>query len=294
MKDAAGFQWTTENPDYPKHYEELNRKYHSLYSVSAAELAKLAGAREGMTALDVGCGTGISTDVIRSIVGEQGRVIGIDANAAMLTVARERFRNQSNIVLIEANVFDLSEQDIPTDTADVALANFCYYYLKERREELHARVMKILKEGGTWVYNSTPYLTQTELHEKRYNTYASMFRTALDTVLQEQGYPGVGRSLKESYPPMEEERKALRSAGFTEIRIDPFALPLKPHEAYQFTLEGFWSHGAIPSESETLCQLDVPTRVKLLQAAIDRSAAEMDATGPVTIFNIRGVKETSN
>lgn len=44
----------------------------------------------GGRVLDIGCGTGLNLPSIRAAVGETGAVLGIDASAAMLTVARRR------------------------------------------------------------------------------------------------------------------------------------------------------------------------------------------------------------
>ena len=45
-------------------------------------------ALEGMTVLDLGCGTGYDVYTIAKLVGENGRVIGIDMNEDQLAIAK--------------------------------------------------------------------------------------------------------------------------------------------------------------------------------------------------------------
>jgi len=61
-----------------------------LFAESPARLLRLAGIQPGMRALDIGCGAGDVTMQIASIVGESGHVTGVDADADVLAVARER------------------------------------------------------------------------------------------------------------------------------------------------------------------------------------------------------------
>src|SRR5918996_1361185 len=53
----------------------------------APKLIDLAEVRPGMQVLDVVCGTGVVTRLAAERVGTAGRVVGLDINAAMLSVA---------------------------------------------------------------------------------------------------------------------------------------------------------------------------------------------------------------
>ncbi|MET0404277.1 MAG: methyltransferase domain-containing protein, partial [Cystobacter sp.] len=52
-----------------------------------------AGVREGMRVLDVGCGWGNVSFLAAELVGELGRVVGIDRDAAPLAVGQQRARD---------------------------------------------------------------------------------------------------------------------------------------------------------------------------------------------------------
>lgn len=59
-----------------------------LFSGLAPHLVDAAGVAPGNRVLDVACGTGIIARVAADRVAEAGRVVGLDLNEAMLTVAR--------------------------------------------------------------------------------------------------------------------------------------------------------------------------------------------------------------
>src|SRR5204862_2365260 len=56
---------------------------------NTSQLLKTVGISEGMKCLDVGCGGGDVTRLMAGFVGPQGKVVGIDADAAILALARE-------------------------------------------------------------------------------------------------------------------------------------------------------------------------------------------------------------
>jgi ubiquinone/menaquinone biosynthesis C-methylase UbiE len=70
------------------------------------EAALLALAPEpGMTVVDVGCGTGASFALLAGAVGAQGRVLGVDASAGMLSKARRRAERHGfqNVELLDVS-----------------------------------------------------------------------------------------------------------------------------------------------------------------------------------------------
>jgi len=62
--------------------------------------------RPGDTVLDVGCGTGLSFELLQSAVGKEGRIIGIEQSPEMIDLARHRAERQGwhNVTLLCAPV----------------------------------------------------------------------------------------------------------------------------------------------------------------------------------------------
>ena len=59
----------------------------ALFAEWAPRLTEIAAVKPGDAVLDVACGTGIVARTVAGIVGSDGRVVGVDLNEAMLTVA---------------------------------------------------------------------------------------------------------------------------------------------------------------------------------------------------------------
>ena len=60
----------------------------AMFAPWAPKLIDLAEVGPGQRVLDLACGTGVVTRLAAERVGNVGRVVGLDVNGAMLTVAR--------------------------------------------------------------------------------------------------------------------------------------------------------------------------------------------------------------
>ncbi len=105
-----------------------------------------ARIRKGDTVVDLGSGAGNDVFVARSMVGDTGRVIGIDMTEAMIQKARK-----NNGRLGYANVeFRLGEvENVPVDagTADVVISN-CVLNLTPDKEKAFREIYRVLKPEG--------------------------------------------------------------------------------------------------------------------------------------------------
>ncbi|MFC0540808.1 methyltransferase domain-containing protein [Kutzneria chonburiensis] len=73
-----------------------------LYRPHSRHLFTLAGISPGMRVLDVGCGAGDISLLIADLVGPTGSVLGIDADPAVLAVARSRAQGLPNVEFRQA------------------------------------------------------------------------------------------------------------------------------------------------------------------------------------------------
>lgn len=81
-----------------------------LYAAPRARALELLGVRPGGTVLDLGCGTGLNFPLLLDDVGQNGRLLGVDASAGMLAGARKRVRTAGwdNVTLLQGDVTDLA------------------------------------------------------------------------------------------------------------------------------------------------------------------------------------------
>jgi len=109
----------------------------------------------GCTVLDLGCGSGRDCFVLSKLVGEQGRVIGIDMTPEQLAVARrhvgwhsERYGYASpNVEFREGIIEDLRSARIADASIDVVVSN-CVLNLSPQKADVFAEIFRVLKPGG--------------------------------------------------------------------------------------------------------------------------------------------------
>ncbi len=115
----------------------------------------LPPALEGMTVLDLGCGTGRDVYLASQLVGESGRVIGLDMTEEQLAVATrhrdahaERFgHSESNVRFVHGYLEDLAGAGIESGSIDVVISN-CVLNLSPDKERVFREIHRVLKPGG--------------------------------------------------------------------------------------------------------------------------------------------------
>lgn len=107
---------------------------------------EFAGIKEGHHVLDLGSGAGNDCFVARSIVGEKGKVTGIDFTEAMIEKARinNEKLGYKNVEFIQG---DIEEMPLPDDAFDVVISN-CVLNLVPDKEKAFKEIYRVLKPGG--------------------------------------------------------------------------------------------------------------------------------------------------
>lgn len=100
-----------------------------------------AGIQPGDQVLDIACGTGILARAAAERVGPQGRVIGLDPNPDMLSVAR---RKNTNIEWRDGRAEALP---FPDDSFDAVVSQFGLMFFDDRPAALR-EMMRVLRPGG--------------------------------------------------------------------------------------------------------------------------------------------------
>lgn len=105
-----------------------------------------AGIEKGNYVLDLGSGAGNDCFVARNIVGEQGKVTGIDFTDAMLEKAKVNLEKSSfkNMDFIKG---DIENIPLSENTYDVVISN-CVLNLVPDKEKAFSEIFRVLKTGG--------------------------------------------------------------------------------------------------------------------------------------------------
>ena len=110
---------------------------------------------DGMTVLDLGCGTGRDVYVAAKLVGEKGHVIGVDMTQEQLDIALRHAEAQykrfgyksSNVTFKKGYIEDLKSLGLADNSVDVVISN-CVINLSPYKEEVFKEIWRVLKPGG--------------------------------------------------------------------------------------------------------------------------------------------------
>lgn len=105
-----------------------------------------AQIKEGDVVIDLGSGAGNDAFVARSVVGENGRVIGVDLTEKMIDKARENAK-KLGLSNVEFRLGDIENLPIAGNTADVVVSN-CVMNLVPDKTKAFEETYRVLKQGG--------------------------------------------------------------------------------------------------------------------------------------------------
>lgn len=107
---------------------------------------ELANIQPGQTVLDLGSGAGLDVFTARAIVGETGRVIGVDMTPEMNKKARKNAKKlgYTNVDFLQGDIEDLP---VDSETVDVIVSN-CVLNLVPDKAKAFSEMYRVLKPGG--------------------------------------------------------------------------------------------------------------------------------------------------
>lgn len=107
---------------------------------------EFAQIKAGDTVIDLGSGAGNDCFVARALVGEKGKVIGVDFTQAMIDKARE---NAEKLAYnnVEFRFGDIEKLPVTANKADVIISN-CVLNLVPDKVKAFSEIYRVLKPGG--------------------------------------------------------------------------------------------------------------------------------------------------
>ena len=140
----------------PEHLRTIARQLHPEVSARFYGCGSpLPAALDGMTVLDLGCGSGRDAYLLSKLVGEHGQVIGVDMTAQQLDVAERHpvYHAQafgyarSNVTFHLGDLANLAALGITDASIDVVVSN-CVLNLVPDQRRAFAEILRVLKPGG--------------------------------------------------------------------------------------------------------------------------------------------------
>jgi len=129
---------------FGRHAASWDALRNELFGTSTFVPTLAALLPSGLTVADLGCGTG---ELLQALAPAVERVIGVDQEAAMLAVARQRCADQPNVELVHSGLEDLP---LPDDSVDAALCMLVLHHVDDIEASLR-QVARTLRPGGRLV-----------------------------------------------------------------------------------------------------------------------------------------------
>lgn len=112
-------------------------------------------AIEGITVLDLGCGTGRDAYILSKLVGSEGTVFGIDMTDEQIAVAQAHTEyharkfgyRTSNVEFRRGYIEDLASAGVTDNSIDLVVSN-CVINLSPNKEAVFREILRVLKPGG--------------------------------------------------------------------------------------------------------------------------------------------------
>ncbi len=127
--------------------------------------------KTGQRVLDVGCGIGIDTIALATLVGDSGRVIGVDDDAAMITQANHRAKKTNVIGRVEHIQVNAETLPFKEGEFDSCRSERVFQHLLHP-ERVLSEMVRVVKPGGWIVVIDTDWGTisidtsETELERR--------------------------------------------------------------------------------------------------------------------------------
>lgn len=118
----------------------------SNLGVGCGNPSALTSIKKGETVIDLGSGAGFDAFIISPLVGEKGKVIGIDLSDEMLELARDNSKKggYTNVEFIKGDIEKLPLED---NVADHIISN-CVINLSLNKGEVFKEAYRVLKNDG--------------------------------------------------------------------------------------------------------------------------------------------------
>jgi len=178
--------YALHRPRYPVSSFVAIREYHQASRAKYSEL--------GLILLDIGCGTGISTRMLRDVFGTDVTIVGIERSEAMIAKARHTTPISYAVEYIEGVA-----EDIPFEADSIALILAAQSVQWFDRHAFNMKSVKLLREGGTLgvvqnnrSWTSSEFLCEYELLLENLSPGYSRHYREIDIVREWGNVPQLG------------------------------------------------------------------------------------------------------
>jgi SAM-dependent methyltransferase len=158
---------------------------------------EFAGIKKGDIVVDLGSGAGNDVFVARALVGDQGKVIGIDFTDEMMIKANFNL-DKLGYKNVEFKLGEIESMPLDNNIADVVVSN-CVLNLVPDKQKAFNEIYRVLKPGAHFCVSDI--VIKGELHAELKKS-AEMYAGCVAGAVQQEEYLGI-----------------IKQTGFTNIEI---------------------------------------------------------------------------
>ena len=147
---------------------------------------EFANISKGDIVVDLGSGAGNDVFIARSIVGENGLVIGIDMTEDMIDLA-EKNKAKLGFTNIEFKLGEIESLPLTDNLADVVVSN-CVLNLVPNKQKAFSEIHRVLKNGGHFCISDI--VLKGEL-PPQFKKSAELYAGCVSGALQQEEYLGL-------------------------------------------------------------------------------------------------------
>jgi ubiquinone/menaquinone biosynthesis C-methylase UbiE len=132
------------------------------YGLGCGIPTEFADLKKGDIVLDLGSGAGNDVFIASKVVGDEGKVIGLDMTEAMIEKANVN-KDKLGFTNVEFRFGEIEEMPVENDSVDVVLSN-CVLNLVPDKAKSFSEIHRILRSGGHFTISDI--VVSGELPEK--------------------------------------------------------------------------------------------------------------------------------
>ncbi len=190
----------------------MDRSEAAFVSMTAALMAR-AAVRQGEHVLDIGCGGGVTSQVLAERAGPDGEVLAVDISASILRVARQRHDRNANLHFLQA---DAATADLGEPRFDLIFSRFGVMFFADPLLAF-TNLRRALKPTGRMVFLCWRAMKQ--------NSWIAEATGAAVSTLGEEHRPAPPADPFAPGPfalaDLERTAGILRGAGFGDVTVEP-------------------------------------------------------------------------
>ncbi len=141
--------------------EERLIQQSQLYDAVTRRFLTEAGLGSGMKVVDIGCGPGDVSLTAAELVGEEGSVVGVDVNPAILETARARAR-EAGFANVEFIAGDARTLDLGGDF-DALVGRLVLMYMADPAAAVK-QLATLLRPGGIVAFQEADFTPYRQMH----------------------------------------------------------------------------------------------------------------------------------